>query len=79
MLKQEAGIKYVSSHILDALDFTRHGFFSRTGGISKPQFSSLNFDTRDGDDIKNVEHNKTTAGSLLGFDASRLLTINQVH
>ena len=79
MLKQEAGIKYASSHILDALDFIRHGFLSRTGGISEPPFSSLNFDTRDGDDIKNVEHNKTIAGRLFGFDASRVLTINQSH
>lgn len=79
MLKQEAGIKYASSHILDTLGFVRHGFLSRIGGISKPPFSSLNFDTRDGDNIKNVEHNKTMAGRLFGFDASRLLTINQVH
>lgn len=79
MLKQEAGIKYASSHILDALDFIRHGFLSRVGGISEPPFSSLNFDTRDGDDIKNVEHNKTIAGRLFGFDASRVLTINQSH
>lgn len=79
MLKQEAGIKYASSHILDTLDFVRHGFLSRVGGISEPPFSSLNFDTRNGDDIKNVEHNKTTAGRLFGFDASRVLTINQSH
>lgn len=79
MLKQEAGIKYASSHILDALDLIRHGFLSRVGGISEPPFSSLNFDTRDGDDIKNVEHNKTIAGRLFGFDASRVLTINQSH
>ncbi|MEK6598711.1 MAG: peptidoglycan editing factor PgeF [Deltaproteobacteria bacterium] len=79
MLKQEAGIKYASSHILDALDFIRHGFLSRVGGISEPPFSSLNFDTRDGDDIKNVEHNKIIAGRLFGFDASRVLTINQSH
>lgn len=79
MLKQEAGIKYASSHILDALDFIRHGFLSRIGGISEPPFASLNFDTRDGDDIKNVEHNKTIAGRLFAFDASKILTINQSH
>lgn len=79
MLKQEAGIKYASSHILDTLDFVRHGFLSRTGGISKPPFASLNFDTRDGDNIENVEHNKSMAGRLFGFDVPRLLTINQVH
>lgn len=79
MLKQEAGIKYASSHILDALDFIKHGFLSRIGGISEPPFASLNFNTRDGDDIKNVAHNKTIAGRLSGFDASRVLTINQSH
>ncbi len=72
-------ITYASSSILEAVDFISHGFLSRIGGISKPPFSSLNFDTRDGDDIKNVEHNKTTVGRLFGFDADRILTINQAH
>ena len=72
-------ITYASSSILEAVDFISHGFLSRIGGISKTPFSSLNFDMRDGDSTANIEHNKIAAGKLFGFDASRLLTINQVH
>ena len=72
-------ITYASSSILEAVDFISHGFLSRIGGISKTPFSSLNFDMRDGDSATNIEHNKIAAGKLFGFDASRLLTINQVH
>ncbi|MBI3755646.1 MAG: peptidoglycan editing factor PgeF [Deltaproteobacteria bacterium] len=79
MLKQTAGIQYASSSILESVDFISHGFLSRIGGISKPPFSSLNFDMRDGDDITNIEHNKAAVGKLFGFDVKRLVTINQVH
>jgi len=79
LLKQTAGIQYASSSILESVDFISHGFLSRIGGVSKPPFSSLNFDMRDGDDIANVEHNKAQVGRLFGFGANRLLTINQVH
>src|SRR3990170_5958516 len=72
-------ITYASSSILEAVDFISHCFLSRIGGISKTPFSSLNFDMRDGDRTANIEHNKIAAGKLFGFDASRLLTINQVH
>ena len=72
-------ITYASSSILEAVDFISHGFLSRIGGISKAPFSSLNFDMRDGDSAANIELNKIAAGKLFGFDASRLLTINQVH
>ncbi|MBI5875975.1 MAG: peptidoglycan editing factor PgeF, partial [Deltaproteobacteria bacterium] len=67
------------SSILESVDFISHGFLSRIGGMSKPPFSSLNFDMRDGDDIANIEHNKAAVGKLFGFDVKRLVTINQVH
>ncbi|MBI3397929.1 MAG: peptidoglycan editing factor PgeF [Deltaproteobacteria bacterium] len=79
MLKQSGDINYASSPIMESVGFANHGFFSRLGGISKPPFASLNFDIRDGDAVDNIEHSKTVAGRLFGFDTSRLLTINQVH
>ncbi len=79
MLKQRGDTNYASSPIMESVDFVSHGFLSRLGGVSKPPFSSLNFDVRDGDDFENVKHNKSVVGKLFGFDAERLLTINQVH
>ena len=79
MLKQSSNIAYAASPLLETADFISHGFLSRLGGISKPPFASLNFDMRDGDAVENIKHSKAIAGRLFGFDASRLLTINQVH
>lgn len=79
MLKQHNDIFYNSSAVLEKIDFIKHGFLSRCGGISKSPFSSLNFDTRDGDDCKNISHHKLIIGRLFGFDISRLLLIKQVH
>lgn len=79
MLKQINGITYAASPLIELFDFISHGFLSRTGGVSKAQFSSLNFDTRDGDNTENIEQNKIIAGKLFGFDPARLLTIRQVH
>ncbi|MBI5047812.1 MAG: peptidoglycan editing factor PgeF [Deltaproteobacteria bacterium] len=79
MLKQSGNIAYAASPLLETTNFISHGFLSRLGGISKPPFASLNFDIREGDAVENVKHSKAIAGRLFGFDASRLLTINQVH
>ena len=79
MLKQSSNIAYAASPLLETADFISHGFLTRLGGVSKPPFASLNFDMRDGDAVENIKHSKAIAGRLFGFDASRLLTINQVH
>lgn len=79
MLKHGNGIIYASSPLLERVSLISHGFLSRIGGISKGPFSSLNFDIREGDNKTNVEHHKIVVGRLFGFEAERLLTINQIH
>ena len=79
MLKENIGIAYASSPLLEGIDSMRHGFLTRIGGVSKGCFSSLNFDIRDGDDIGNVEQNKAIAGRVFCFKPIGLLTANQVH
>jgi len=79
LLKHGNGIIYASSPLLGSVVFIAHGFLSRIGGISKGPFSSLNYDVREGDNKVNIEHHKAVVGRLFGFEAKRLLTINQVH
>lgn len=59
-----------------------HGFLARTGGVSLPPFSSLNFDCKGTDPPENIARNTRllTAGlSLRSGALSNLFTMNQVH
>lgn len=79
MLKNKKGIKYIACPKLERHAEINHAFLTRTGGISKDAFSSLNFDLRDGDSKKNIEHNIKKTAKTFGFKPSRLITVNQVH
>lgn len=79
MLKKKEGIRYIACPKLEAYAKITHTFLTRTGGISKGAFSSLNFDLRDGDDKTNVEYNKIKTAKLFNFNPSKLIIVNQVH
>src|SRR5580765_4489443 len=54
-----------------------HGFFSRTGGVSRGLYESLNCGLGSRDDAANVSENRRRAQQALGAD--RLNTLYQVH
>lgn len=54
-------------------------FASRTGGVSRPPYDSLNLAATVGDDPVAVEANRTTAAAALGFHADDLVLARQVH
>jgi YfiH family protein len=64
---------------LGALGRVRHGFFTRTGGVSEGEFASLNCGYSSGDDIRRVEANRTRALERLGLAPESLCTVRQVH
>jgi len=57
----------------------RHGFFGRAGGISWGIYDGLNVGLGSNDDRAVVLENRTRAMRALGFDASALTTVHQVH
>jgi YfiH family protein len=64
---------------LAELGGTRHGFFTRMGGVSQGEFASLNCGYSGGDEVALVERNRALAlGSLRAAPAS-LCTVRQVH
>lgn len=79
MLKKKEDIKYIACPKLEAYAEINHAFLTRTGGISKGAFSSLNFDLRDGDSMERVVYNLVKTAKLFGFDESKLVTVNQIH
>ncbi len=62
-----------------ALITCRHGFSTRTGGVSEGIFSSLNLGANRGDPIGNVLENWRRFGAAVGFDGTRFVHGHQSH
>ncbi len=61
------------------LSAIRHGFFTRSGGVSEGLFGSLNCGFGSDDDIEKVAENRSRAMAMLGQPADALVTVYQVH
>lgn len=58
---------------------TRHGIFTRHGGVSRAPFASLNLGGNVGDDPKAVRQNHERMYAALGVDDAKACTVWQVH
>lgn len=72
-------IPFEQSRALAALPGVRHAFFGRRGGVSTGLFASLNMSESSGDKLHLVARNRAQAVEAIGFTASSLATIRQVH
>lgn len=61
------------------LGHTRHGFFTREGGVSTGPYASLNCSTKSGDSPQNLAENRRQVATHLGVQADHLLGVTQVH
>ena len=57
----------------------RHGYFTRTGGVSEGIYRGLNTGTGSNDDPGRVAENRRRAARWLGVEADHLLTVHQIH
>jgi hypothetical protein len=57
----------------------RHGFFTRSGGVSTGVFASLNCSLRSGDDLAAIGENRRRAMAELGLGPEALASVYQVH
>lgn len=57
----------------------RHGFFGRTGGVSKGIYSSLNCGPGSDDDPVAVRENRALVAAQMGAAPENLLSLNQIH
>lgn len=64
---------------LSAVPGLRHGFFTRTDGVSSGILAAMNCGYGSNDDPANVTANRARAMELLGVPASALTTVYQVH
>ena len=74
-------VEPIRHELLDGLrgGCIRHGFFGRTGGVSKGVYGSLNCGLGSRDDTELVRENRARALMALGVPGVPLLTPYQVH
>jgi YfiH family protein len=72
-------IEYLEATALSTCAFLCHAFCTRRGGISKGNFFSLNFSSREGDSIDNVRWNWKILAAAFNLEVEQFFVVNQVH
>lgn len=76
--RESNSIRYYTSELLD-LNYLKHAFFTRHGGISPRPWESLNFGALVGDSTENVSENYQRAFSALDCSLDSRFDVWQVH
>jgi YfiH family protein len=69
----------LQSRLLSDLGSVRHGFFTRTGGVSQGVYESLNGGVGSADVPDRVAENRARMADALGVTPDRFLTPYQIH
>ena len=72
-------VDYKKSSGISAIRGVRHGFFTKSGGVSCGIYDSLNCGPASADSLVNVIENRWRVISALGLQESKLFGLNQVH
>ncbi|WEX07889.1 peptidoglycan editing factor PgeF [Chelativorans sp. AA-79] len=67
------------SPLLDGANGVRHGFFTRSGGVSEGIFGSLNVGLGSSDSPDAVRENRRRVAAWMGAPAEHLVTVHQCH
>ncbi len=73
------GVRYVSFDALRETGLVRHGFMTRTGGVSRGCFDSMNLSFTRGDDDEAVRENFRRAAEALGASEENIVLARQTH
>ncbi len=73
------GISCVTYSALDELEFIRHGFALRTGGVSRGGYESLNLSYTRGDDKTAVDENFRRAAGFFDTTPDMVVSAYQTH
>ncbi len=73
------GVGFLTFPSLSELDFVRHAFSTRIGGVSTDEFKSMNLNFKRGDDPEKVTENYKIFCKAAGFDYNTLVSSSQDH
>ncbi|MHB1485523.1 MAG: peptidoglycan editing factor PgeF [Saccharofermentanales bacterium] len=76
---QVDGVVYLSFPVIDEIPFAYNAFSTRTGGISKGIFSSMNLSFGRGDDDENVIRNYEKVCHAIDIKTNSLVFASQTH
>ena len=76
---EKNGVVYLSSPILDEIEWLNNGFSTRIGGVSKGVCESMNFAYNDYDDPKDVARNYEIFTEAASIDVNRIVRPHQIH
>lgn len=72
-------VGYLTFKKLEKYPAISHAFSTRYGGVSKNEFSSMNFYLGDSESAENVEENYKIFCDALGYDKKNLVRSRQIH
>ncbi len=78
-LRIENGLPYFQVPEIAQLDWIKHGFLTRKGGVSSFPFDSLNLGFSDGDLKEHVLQNRSLIASNFQFQPEKLILLHQMH
>lgn len=73
------GVGFLTFPSLSQLDFIKHAFSTRIGGVSTDEFKSMNLNFKRGDDHEKVMENYRIFCKAAGFDFDTLVSSSQDH
>ena len=78
-LNENKGVPFLTYNRLSEIDFIRHAFSTKHGGVSTDEWTSMNFAFSRGDKAENVIENYKIFSDAVGFDYNSLVTSSQDH
>lgn len=78
-LNENKGVPFLTYNRLSQIDFIRHAFSTKHGGVSTDEWTSMNFAFSRGDKAENVIENYKIFSDAVGFDYNSLVTSSQDH
>lgn len=73
------GVCYLTYKNLEKIDFIKHAFSTKLGGVSKNQFRSMNLGFNRGDSNENVIENYKLFSNAVGIKYENLVSSVQIH
>lgn len=78
-LKREGDVSFFTFPVFENIDFIRHGFSTREGGVSQGDLGTMNLSYSRGDVPERVDENYKRICTALGMDTRNLVLSDQVH
>lgn len=78
-LMRKGDVSFFTFPVFDNIDFVRHGFSTREGGVSQGELGTMNLSYSRGDVPERVDENYKRICKALGMDTRNLVLSDQVH